>query len=122
MEPQVDEVNTFEIEIEDLEFEKNFASANEGEVDREQMRQAFQSAKSPQNQKKVVFKELPEEEKKEETKQAKGPKSEQLQRNERRKERRFRRFIKSLPMTRQRLSKLKNVRILNQYKESSGAQ
>ena len=35
MEPQVDEVNTFEIEIEDLEFEKNFASANEGHVDRE---------------------------------------------------------------------------------------
>ena len=48
--------------------------------------------------------------------------SERPQRSSQRRVRRVRRFIKFLPLTREKLSNLKSVRILNQYKESSGSQ
>ena len=41
MEKQVDELDTIEIEIEDEEAHKYFGSVDEGQVDREEMKQAF---------------------------------------------------------------------------------
>lgn len=46
----------------------------------------------------------------------------QEERDSRRRGRRFRRFLKFLPLTREKLTKMRNVRILNEYKESSGKQ
>lgn len=44
-------MDTLEVEIEDIEAEKYFASAREeGRVDRPDLKQAFQSAKSPSRQ------------------------------------------------------------------------
>ena len=51
MEPQIDEVDTMEIEIEDMEAQKYLAN-DEGQIDRTEMKQAMQAAKSPTGQKK----------------------------------------------------------------------
>lgn len=53
MKAQVDEVDTFEIEIEDMEAANNLAAADlavengEGQIDREELQKAFQKSKSP---------------------------------------------------------------------------
>ena len=53
MKAQVDEVDTFEIEIEDMEAANNLAAADlavengEGQIDREVLQKAFQKSKSP---------------------------------------------------------------------------
>ena len=56
MKAQVDEVDTFEIEIEDMEAANNLAAADlavengEGQIDREVLQKAFQKSKSPKGQ------------------------------------------------------------------------
>ena len=47
MERQVDEVDTYEIEIEDMEVQKHYSTTVEGQIDRAQINQDFQMAKSP---------------------------------------------------------------------------
>ena len=71
MEKQVDEVDTIEIEIEDLETQKQLGAENlEGQIDRAQMKQMQQFSRSPKgqqaNKKKSVIFHLEQEEKKEE--------------------------------------------------------
>ena len=56
MKAQVDEVDTFEIEIEDMEAANNLAAADlavengEGQVDRADLQQTFHRSKSPKGQ------------------------------------------------------------------------
>ena len=49
MEPQVDEVNTLEIEIEmeDVEAQRQYVATVEGSIGREELKQNFQRSKSP---------------------------------------------------------------------------